>query len=90
MASFSFNLSFAIPLSSSINFFMRFSFLIDHFRPEGRLTVRTAVADFGEGLRYIRAQKALLALRNRDPVHQLLFRAGHRQLHPVLYQDGSC
>ena len=33
-----------------------------HERPEGRLTLRTAVADFGEGLRYIRAQKALLAL----------------------------
>ncbi|MBQ5991453.1 MAG: MFS transporter [Clostridia bacterium] len=33
-----------------------------HERPEGKLTVKSALADFGEGLRYIKAQKALLVL----------------------------
>ena len=33
-----------------------------HERPEGKLTLKNALSDFGEGLRYIKAQKALLAL----------------------------
>ena len=33
-----------------------------HTPPANRLTVRTAVADMGEGLRYLRTQKAILAL----------------------------
>ena len=33
-----------------------------HEPKEGKLTLRTAVSDFGDGLRYIRAQKALLAM----------------------------
>ncbi len=33
-----------------------------HERPEGKLTLKNALSDFGEGLRYIKAQKALLVL----------------------------
>ncbi|MBR2643772.1 MAG: MFS transporter [Clostridia bacterium] len=33
-----------------------------HERPAGKLTLKNALSDFGEGLRYIKAQKALLAL----------------------------
>ncbi|MBR0435837.1 MAG: MFS transporter [Clostridia bacterium] len=33
-----------------------------HERSEGKLTLKNALSDFGEGLRYIKAQKALLAL----------------------------
>ena len=33
-----------------------------HQPKEGKLTLRSAVSDFGEGLRYIKAQKSLLAL----------------------------
>ena len=33
-----------------------------HQPKEGRLTLKTAVSDFGEGVRYIRGQKALLAM----------------------------
>ncbi len=38
--------------------FIRYS----HERKEGKLTIKSALSDFGEGLRYIKAQKALLAL----------------------------
>ena len=45
-------------LSGVSEMFIRYG----HVRPEGRLTLRSALKDFGEGLRYIRAQKALLAM----------------------------
>jgi MFS family permease len=33
-----------------------------HERKEGKLTIKSALSDFGEGLRYIKAQKALLVM----------------------------
>ena len=45
-------------LSGVSEMFIRYA----HEPKEGRLTLRTAAADFGEGLRYIRSQKALLTL----------------------------
>ena len=34
----------------------------EHKRPEERLTLKVALSDMGEGLRYVRSQKAILAL----------------------------
>ena len=45
-------------LSGVSEMFIRYA----HERPEGRLTLKNALSDFGDGLRYIKAQKALLAL----------------------------
>jgi MFS family permease len=45
-------------LSGVSEMFIRY----EHVRPEGRLTLGSALRDFGEGIRYIGAQKALLAM----------------------------
>ncbi len=45
-------------LSGVSEMFIRYA----HERPEGKLTLKNALSDFGDGLRYIKAQKALLAL----------------------------
>ena len=45
-------------LSGVSEMFIRYA----HERKEGKLTIRSALSDFGEGLRYIKAQKALLAM----------------------------
>ena len=45
-------------LSGVSEMFIRYA----HERPEGKLTVKSAWKDFGEGIRYIGAQKALLAM----------------------------
>lgn len=45
-------------LSGVSEMFIRY----EHIRPEGKLTLKSALSDFGEGLRYIKTQKALLAL----------------------------
>ena len=45
-------------LSGVSEMFIRYA----HERPEGKLTFKTALSDFGEGLRYIKAQKALLVM----------------------------
>ena len=45
-------------LSGVSEMFIRYA----HERPEGKLTVRSALSDFAEGLRYLKMQKALLVL----------------------------
>lgn len=45
-------------LSGVSEMFIRYA----HARPEGKLTVRSALSDFIDGLRYIKAQRALLML----------------------------
>ena len=45
-------------LSGVSEMFIRY----EHTPKEGKLTLRTAAADFGEGLRYIKGQKALLTM----------------------------
>ena len=45
-------------LSGVSEMFIRYA----HERPEGKLTIKSALSDFAEGLRYIKAQKALLVL----------------------------